>query len=369
VMGMLYGNSDLDQTTIISMRCGQDSDCNPSNAAGVLFTAVGYKNLPQKYISELIQDKKFSFTEYDFPRLIDVCEKLARQAVVRDGGRIEKDENDEEVFVIPVKEPIPSKLEKSWEPGPISDNQFTKDELRQVKGLPILKLALWLLLVLAIVLLKENYKLQVLWIALPLAIALGLWFLLRSILSPDMVNTMGIGPVIVSIIVGLALLFLVGEKIGKYKWYFSYLIAIFILLVTVYSGTVGASAGRLDAETKISLMTSLYWGGALLLALTMTALNSRKFYSNKRFMAFFLLWAVVSQIIFLFIYAGMNWGFVTAILGKLTTIIMVISIMGGIFGILLYIFTLPYWILMFRSRLYNERFRNCLRLPALEKAE
>ncbi|MBC8181522.1 ADP-ribosylglycohydrolase family protein [candidate division KSB1 bacterium] len=369
LMGMLYGNNDMDQTTVISMRCGQDSDCNPSNAAGVLFTAAGYKNLPQKYISALIQDKKFSFTEYDFPTLIDVCEKLARQAVVKAGGRIETDEEGEDVFVIPVKKPIPSKLEQSWKPGPIADSQFTKDELTQIQGYLILKLVLWLLLVLAIVALKENYKFSALLIALPLVVVLGVWTLLSSFMSAEMLDTFAIGPVIVSMAVGLALLCLVGEKIGKYKWFISYLIAIVILLAAGYSGTVGSNAGRLDAGTKISLMTFFYWAGALLLALTITALNCRKSYSNKRFLGFLLLWSVVSQILFLFLYAGMNWGFVTAILGKLSIIIIVIAIMGSIFGIILYIITLPYLVLIFRSKLYKNRFRSCLRLPAVDKAE
>ena len=53
VMGLLYGNDDLDKTILVSMRCGQDSDCNPSNAGGALFTTRGYKNLPEKYISAL----------------------------------------------------------------------------------------------------------------------------------------------------------------------------------------------------------------------------------------------------------------------------------------------------------------------------
>ena len=44
-MGMLYGN-DLDEVMKISMQCGDDSDCNPSNAGGILATAVGYNNLP-----------------------------------------------------------------------------------------------------------------------------------------------------------------------------------------------------------------------------------------------------------------------------------------------------------------------------------
>ena len=42
VMGLLYCEGDIDQTIIVSPRCGQDSDCNPSNAAGVLCTSIGY---------------------------------------------------------------------------------------------------------------------------------------------------------------------------------------------------------------------------------------------------------------------------------------------------------------------------------------
>jgi hypothetical protein len=34
VMGLLYGKGDIEKTIKISMQCGQDSDCNPSNAAG-----------------------------------------------------------------------------------------------------------------------------------------------------------------------------------------------------------------------------------------------------------------------------------------------------------------------------------------------
>ncbi len=89
-MGLLYGKGDPDQTIIISTRCGQDSDCNPSNAAGVLFTTIGFSKLPARFTSELDPQGKFSHTPYDFPTLIDVSKKLVRQALERSGGHIEK---------------------------------------------------------------------------------------------------------------------------------------------------------------------------------------------------------------------------------------------------------------------------------------
>ena len=129
VMGMLYGEGDLDKTIIISTRCGQDSDCNPSNAAGVLFTTLGFSNLPERFVSAIDAQGKFSYTPYSFPLLVHVCETLARKAVLRQGGRIEREEDGSEVFVIPVREPRPSAFEQCWEPGPVANRRFRPEEL------------------------------------------------------------------------------------------------------------------------------------------------------------------------------------------------------------------------------------------------
>jgi hypothetical protein len=136
LMGLLYGKGDLDKTAVISCRCGQDSDCNPSSSAGVLFTTIGFSKLPDRFSKELKHEPLFSHTAYNIPGLLDVCEKLARQVIVKEGGRVEKDANGEEVFVIPVKPVKPSKLELSWAPGPIADSKFTEAEMAQISARP-----------------------------------------------------------------------------------------------------------------------------------------------------------------------------------------------------------------------------------------
>jgi hypothetical protein len=134
VMGLLYGKGDPDQTIIISTRCGQDSDCNPSNSGGVLFTTIGFENLPERFKSALNPEGKFSHTPYNFPTLVKVCEKLVRQAVKRAGGRIEKNADGEEVFVIPVAKAKPTRLEQCWEPGPVANSKFSEKERSQIKA-------------------------------------------------------------------------------------------------------------------------------------------------------------------------------------------------------------------------------------------
>ena len=131
LMGLLYGGGDPDQTIIISMRCGSDSDCNPSTAAGVLFTSRGLSKLPDRFYSKLDEKKFFSYTAYDFPGLVNVTEKLARQALTRVGGRVEKGPG-EEVFRIPVKRLAPSKFEDLKDPGSIAGSTFTAGEKARI---------------------------------------------------------------------------------------------------------------------------------------------------------------------------------------------------------------------------------------------
>ncbi len=133
VMGLLYGEGDMDRTIIVSMRCGQDSDCNPSNAAGILATSLGLENLPEKYKTGIDETTKFSYTAYDFPSLLEVCESLAREAVKRAGGRIEENENGNEELVIPVQKPTAAPLEQCWNAKEISgDINFTPEEMEQI---------------------------------------------------------------------------------------------------------------------------------------------------------------------------------------------------------------------------------------------
>ena len=49
LMGLLYGEGDFTDSMTIAMRCGQDSDCNPSTVGGVLGNLYGYSAIPEVY--------------------------------------------------------------------------------------------------------------------------------------------------------------------------------------------------------------------------------------------------------------------------------------------------------------------------------
>ena len=108
-IGLLWGNGDLAETIRISMRCGQDSDCNPSSVAGVLGTFYGLSGLDGKYVSALDRTGTlFSNTDYSFEKCVETSFKLAYQVLEQNGIRDQSGK-----FIIPLsgsaieKSPVP----------------------------------------------------------------------------------------------------------------------------------------------------------------------------------------------------------------------------------------------------------------------
>jgi hypothetical protein len=98
---------------------------------------MGYENLPQKYTDSLKYDIKFLSTNYNFRELINVSEKLARQAVKRMGGKIEQGSDGKEYFFIPVIEPDPGEPIQSWDSASaIEDVYFTDKEVSRISYPP-----------------------------------------------------------------------------------------------------------------------------------------------------------------------------------------------------------------------------------------
>ena len=84
VLGLLYGEGDFSKTLEVSARAGQDSDCNPSNAAGVLGVMLGYRRIPGQWKSGIpaIADQKFKYTDFTFHTIVESILIILRQLLV-----------------------------------------------------------------------------------------------------------------------------------------------------------------------------------------------------------------------------------------------------------------------------------------------
>ena len=121
-MGLLYGHKDFDTTIDIAMRGGQDSDCNPSSAGGILGTMIGYKAIPAKWTDPLpaIADKKFSYTNYSFNTSVEKTIERARNVIKLEGGSVDGDG-----LSIPAQTPESVKLEQFEAGKPVERIAFT----------------------------------------------------------------------------------------------------------------------------------------------------------------------------------------------------------------------------------------------------
>ena len=91
LVGLLWGEGDFEQTMILSGRCGQDSDCNPSSAASILGNFYGASKIPDVWKKGLNYDtKKFSTTEYTLNDVIDLNIELMEE-VLKEQGATYKD--------------------------------------------------------------------------------------------------------------------------------------------------------------------------------------------------------------------------------------------------------------------------------------
>ena len=93
VIGLLYGNGDFDKTMDISTRCGQDSDCNPASAAGILGVMMGYEAIPDKWkpAMDKVVDIEFPYTSISLNKIYDINLDLLTQMINREGGSVEGD--------------------------------------------------------------------------------------------------------------------------------------------------------------------------------------------------------------------------------------------------------------------------------------
>ncbi len=111
VMGLLFGHGDFGKTIEIATRCGQDSDCNPSSAGGILATMLGYSNIPESWMPNLreVEDRPFAHTTMSLRDATDAVYQLALQQIQRYGGKIEGDR-----VIIKSQHPRAVRLEQSF---------------------------------------------------------------------------------------------------------------------------------------------------------------------------------------------------------------------------------------------------------------
>ena len=117
VMGLLYGNGDWYKTMNYAARGGQDADCNPSNAAGILGTLMGAHAIPAEY-REPLHNTYWNKTlaglpdAYEIDVLAEDTAQVGVKVLLANGGEVTT-RNGKMVLRVPYQDPVaPETLEQ-----------------------------------------------------------------------------------------------------------------------------------------------------------------------------------------------------------------------------------------------------------------
>jgi len=113
VIGLLYGKGGFTRTLEIATRCGQDADCNPSTAGGILGAVLGYDKIPAYWKMGLqeAEDIDFKYTTMSLNKVYEIGLKHALLNIEKNGGKVKGDN-----ISISLQHPATVKYEKSF-PG------------------------------------------------------------------------------------------------------------------------------------------------------------------------------------------------------------------------------------------------------------
>ena len=113
-MGLLYGDGDFWKSMNIAMRCGLDSDCNPSTVGGILGTVLGMNAIPEKWaVLRDLPIENRSITEIYPPviawdDILSATVDVSIRNIESAGGHVE-----DGVVFIPFQAPIVPPLEQA----------------------------------------------------------------------------------------------------------------------------------------------------------------------------------------------------------------------------------------------------------------
>lgn len=112
VIGLLYGKGDFGKTIDIAARCGQDSDCNPATAGGILGTILGYNQIPELWRRGIpaMENKKFPYTALSLDDVYDIGYNHALKNIRAHGGEIANDH-----VTIALERCLPVRYERGFE--------------------------------------------------------------------------------------------------------------------------------------------------------------------------------------------------------------------------------------------------------------
>ena len=226
-------------------------------------------------------------------------------------------------------------------------------------------LVIWLALILALVLPKANRNPRILLILVPLVIANLLWVTFKKALSMPSSDASQFDTIFHSMTVGITVLWLVVQYFEKFGGFVRFLLSFVTVVIVAGLGTLSYST-EFSSEMFLFLAFFAFLTITILCATTAAGKLCHWKYRPLSFMLWLALWTLLGSLIttFGFFIVGtliMSSGSRPDILAA----VLMLSLVGLILGLCLYVINLPFMILGFANPFFRERFYACLRLKSM----
>jgi len=215
-------------------------------------------------------------------------------------------------------------------------------------------LGLWIVLALAILLVRANRDPRVLLIFIPIFLIRLLWSQFQPVLGApsDVLEVFRV--LIDALAIGMAMLWLLAYKLGNRNRFISFLLALIVLVASTVIAIVSYQAWSSREVITIFVIQGL---GiiTILLVFVLAGWRCRKRYSPWRFMLWLALWMIVISLVGMVTFFLIDEGPSNSA-EELIRQIPQVLLVGFIFAFCIYVMNLPFMILAFASTFYRKRF-------------
>jgi hypothetical protein len=223
---------------------------------------------------------------------------------------------------------------------------------------------LWAVLVLTFVLVKANRSRRALLILIPLLILSLLWLGFKKVMAIPTSAEVIFDPTIYSLIVSIAVVFLLGHKFGGRNRFVTFLLTLGVMAAVLTISFISNFGTEFFRESLAVVIIFALLALPMLLGVVLTGWRCRKRYSSLRFMLWLAVWVLVVSATFMLTYLGImviSSG-IGISSGQLTIMFLTYSLVISVFS---YVILLPYMILAFRSGFFRERLYALLHLESM----
>jgi len=215
-------------------------------------------------------------------------------------------------------------------------------------------LALWIILALAILLVRGNRDPRVLLIFIPIFLVHLLWSQFQSILGAPSDVLAVFSALIDALAIGMAVLLLLAYKLGNRNRFVSFLLALIVLVAATIVAIVSYQAWSSGMAFEICVIQALGIV-TMLLVFVLAGWCCRKRYGPWRFMLWLALWTIVISLVAIITYFLISEG-PSDPLEELIRQLPQVLLVALIFAFCIYVLNLPFMILAFVTPFFSERF-------------